>query len=140
MLYRFGGPGLEMGGPGFRRAPLGHTEIMSYRDEPLSPESSDVPVASSSEKPASASGAASARSSGSAAGSRAPNMLPGRERRRLGAERLIVRVVATGGVVGIGVALAAILAASKVQGWIIGLVVALVSVVLSGVLWSSRQL
>jgi hypothetical protein len=70
----------------------------------------------------------------------APNMLPGRERRRLGLERLVVRVIATGGVIGIGVAIGAILAASKVQGWIIGLVVAIVSVVLSAVLWSSRQL
>jgi hypothetical protein len=73
-------------------------------------------------------------------GGPAPNMLPGRERRRLGAERLLTRLVATSGVVGIGVALGAILASSKVQGWIIGLVVALVSVVLSAILWSSRQL
>jgi hypothetical protein len=70
----------------------------------------------------------------------APNMLPGRERRRSGIERLFVRVIATGGVVGIGVALGAILAANKVQGWIIGLAIALVSVLLSAVLWSSRQL
>lgn len=68
------------------------------------------------------------------------NMLPGRERRRLGLERLMVRIVATGGVIGIGVALGAILAASKVQGWIIGLAVALICVVLSAILWSSRQL
>ncbi|MGI8411266.1 MAG: hypothetical protein ACR2LV_01430 [Solirubrobacteraceae bacterium] len=67
-------------------------------------------------------------------------MLPGRERRRFGVERLLVRLIATCGVVGIGVLLAAILASSKTQGWIIGLVVALVSVVLSAVLWSSRQL
>ncbi len=71
---------------------------------------------------------------------RRANMLPGRERRRFGLERLLVRIVATGGVIGIGVALGAILAASKVQGWIIGLVVAAASVVLSAVLWSSRQL
>lgn len=68
------------------------------------------------------------------------NMLPGRERRRFGLERVVVRLVATFGVIGIGVALGAILAASKVQGWIIGLVVACVSVVVAGVLWSSRQL
>lgn len=71
---------------------------------------------------------------------RASNMLPGRERRRSGIERLFVRLIATGGVVGIGVALGAILAANKVQGWITGLVIALVSVLLSAVLWSSRQL
>jgi protein-S-isoprenylcysteine O-methyltransferase Ste14 len=67
-------------------------------------------------------------------------MLPGRGRRRFGLERILVRLVATGGVIGIGVALGAILASSSVQGWIIGLVVALVSVVLSAILWSSRQL
>ena len=73
-------------------------------------------------------------------GSAPSNMLPARERRRLGVERVLTRIIATGGVVGIGVALGAILAASKVQGWIIGLVVALISVVLSAILWSSRQL
>jgi protein-S-isoprenylcysteine O-methyltransferase Ste14 len=67
-------------------------------------------------------------------------MLPGRERRRLGIERMFVRLIATGGVVGVGVLLGAILVSSNVQGWITGLVVALVSVVLSAVLWSSRQL
>ncbi|MBV9193020.1 MAG: hypothetical protein JO168_02665 [Solirubrobacterales bacterium] len=68
------------------------------------------------------------------------NMLPGRERRRFGLERLLVRLVATAGIVGIGVALGAILVSSTVQGWIIGLVVAGVSVILSAILWSSRQL
>jgi len=75
-----------------------------------------------------------------AAKGRPGNMLPGRQRRRLGLERLLVRLVATCGIVGIGVALGAILASSNVHGWIIGLVVALVSVVLSAILWSSRQL
>ena len=68
------------------------------------------------------------------------NMLPRRGRRRYGVERVFMRVIATGGVIAIGVALGAILASSNVQGWIIGLVVAIVSVVLSGVLWSSRQI
>jgi uncharacterized membrane protein len=67
-------------------------------------------------------------------------MLPGRERRRFGVERLLMRLVATTGIVGIGVALGAILVSQKVSGWIIGLVVALVSVILSAILWSSRQL
>jgi hypothetical protein len=71
---------------------------------------------------------------------RAPNMLPGRVKRAMGIERLLVRIVATGGVIGIGVGVAAILAANHVQGWIIGLVVSGVSVLLSAVLWSSRQL
>jgi hypothetical protein len=68
------------------------------------------------------------------------NMLPPRDRRRLGAERLLVRVVATCGIIGIGVAIAAIMVSSKSQGWVVGLVVSLVSVILSAILWSSRQL
>jgi hypothetical protein len=88
---------------------------------------------------------ATAPSSGDAAtpgerSGRAPNMLPGRQRRTLGLERLVVRLVATGGVIGIGVAIAAIMASSNSQGWLIGVVVATVSVVLSAILWSSRQL
>jgi hypothetical protein len=67
-------------------------------------------------------------------------MLPGRDRRRFGLERLLVRLVATTGIVGVGVALGAILVSQKVQGWIVGLVIAVVTVVLSAILWSSRQL
>ena len=67
-------------------------------------------------------------------------MLPGRPSRASGLERGVVRVVATGGVIGIGVGVAAILASQHVQGWIIGLVVATLSVILSAILWSSRQL
>ena len=67
-------------------------------------------------------------------------MLPGRQRRTLGIERFFVRLVATGGIVGVGVALGAILSSSNVQGWIIGLVISIVTVVLSAILWSSRQL
>jgi hypothetical protein len=67
-------------------------------------------------------------------------MIPGRDRRRLKAESVLMRLVATGGIVAIGVALGAILVSQDVQGWIVGLVVALVSVILSAVLWSSRQL
>jgi hypothetical protein len=66
--------------------------------------------------------------------------MPSRKRRRFGVQRLLTRLVATGGMIGIGAALGAILAASKVQGWITGLVIALVSVLLAAVLWSSRQL
>jgi uncharacterized membrane protein len=50
-----------------------------------------------------------------------------------------VRVVATGGIIGIAVLLGAILDSQDVAGWIIGLVVGLVSVVLAAILWSSRQ-
>lgn len=69
-----------------------------------------------------------------------PNMLPARERRRTGVERLLVRLVATCGIVGIGVVIAAIMVSSKSQGWIVGLVVSIVSVVLAALLWSSRML
>ena len=68
------------------------------------------------------------------------NMLPPRERRRSGAERLLVRLIATCGIVAIGVAIAAIMVSSKSQGWVTGLVVSIVSVVLAAILWSSRQL
>ncbi|MGZ4179273.1 MAG: hypothetical protein ACXVUL_01105 [Solirubrobacteraceae bacterium] len=80
-----------------------------------------------------------APSGGSPATSQRENMLPRRGRRRYGVERVFMRLIATGGIIGIGVALGAILASSNVQGWIIGLVVAIVSVILSAVLWSSRQ-
>ncbi len=68
------------------------------------------------------------------------NMLPPRERRRTRAERLLVRLIATGGIVGIGVAISAIMVANGSQGWLVGLVVSIVSVVLAAILWSSRQL
>jgi hypothetical protein len=55
-------------------------------------------------------------------------------------ESAFVRVIATSGVVGIGVALGAILTSQDVAGWITGLVIALVSVILSAVLWSSQRL
>ncbi len=51
-----------------------------------------------------------------------------------------MRLVATAGIVGIGTALGAILGTQDVQAWIIALVVSAVSVLLAGVLWSSRTL
>ncbi len=69
----------------------------------------------------------------------AGNMLPRRQRRRFGAERVLVRVIATAGIVAIGVAIAAIMGSAGSQEWLIGLVVGCISVVLSAVLWSSRQ-
>jgi hypothetical protein len=68
------------------------------------------------------------------------NMLPRRGGRRFAVERIFVRIVATAGIIGIGVGLGAILGSNKVAGWIIGLVIAIVSVTLAGLLWSSRQL
>lgn len=67
-------------------------------------------------------------------------MIPGRRRRRTKAERVAMRVLATGGIIGIAVALGAILVSKHVDGWIVGLVVGVTSVSLAAVLWSSRQL
>jgi protein-S-isoprenylcysteine O-methyltransferase Ste14 len=67
-------------------------------------------------------------------------MVPARRTRRTSVERGFMRVVATGGVVGIGVALGAVLTHNNVAGWIIGLVVSVVSLLLAAILWSSRQL
>lgn len=73
-------------------------------------------------------------------GERPQGMVPGRERRRTWVERGFMRLIATGGIVGIGVALGAVLVGQDVAGWIVGLVVSLVSIVLAALLWSSRQL
>lgn len=67
-------------------------------------------------------------------------MVPGRERRRTKVERGFMRIVATGGIIGIAVALGAILGNQGVAGWIMGLTIGLTSVILAALLWSSRQL
>jgi hypothetical protein len=61
-------------------------------------------------------------------------------RKRLPLEAPLMRVVATAGIVGIGVVIAAIMTSQDSRGWLIGLVVSIVSVVLAAVLWSSRRL
>ena len=71
---------------------------------------------------------------------RPQGMVPGRERRRTGIERGAMRAIATGGIVGIGVLLGAVLVGQDVAGWIVGLVVSMVSILLAALLWSSRQL
>lgn len=50
------------------------------------------------------------------------------------------RLVATGGIIGIGTGVAAIMGSQNVAAWIIGIVVAGVSVLLAAVVWSSRSL
>jgi hypothetical protein len=67
-------------------------------------------------------------------------MVPARARRRTKLERGLMRLVATGGIIGIAVALGAILGSQNVAGWITGLVIGLTSVILAALLWSSRQL
>ena len=64
---------------------------------------------------------------------------PARRRRRVAFETALHRLVATIGVIGVGVALGAVLASQDVAGWIIGLVVSVESVLLTGLLWSPRE-
>jgi hypothetical protein len=73
-------------------------------------------------------------------GARPQGMVPGRERRRSKVERGLMRLIATGGIIGVGVLLGAVLVGQDVAGWIVGLVIGLTSVVLAALLWSSRQL
>ena len=71
---------------------------------------------------------------------RPQGMVPGRAGRRTKVERASMRVLATGGIIGIDVILGAVLVSQDVAGWIVGLVVGLTSVILAALLWSSRQL
>lgn len=87
-----------------------------------------------------ASEAASAALASESQHERPQGMLPGRERRRTVVERGFVRIVATGGVIGIAAILGAVLVSQNVAGWIVGLAVGLTSVFLAALLWSSRQL
>jgi hypothetical protein len=59
---------------------------------------------------------------------------------RRGSESILVRLVATAGIVGIGTAIGAALAAADVDGWLTALVVSALSVLLAAVLWRSRRL
>ena len=66
-------------------------------------------------------------------------MIPTR-RKRLPLEAPLMRLVATAGILGIGVVIAAIMTSQDAQGWLIGLVVSAASVALAAILWSSRRL
>jgi hypothetical protein len=48
------------------------------------------------------------------------------------------RFVATGGIIGIGTGLAAILGSQDVEAWIIGICVSGLSVILAAIVWSAR--
>jgi hypothetical protein len=67
-------------------------------------------------------------------------MIPARARRQTAFERVSMRVLATGGIVGLATAMGAIMVSQDAAGWVVGLVVGLTSVVLAAILWSSRQL
>jgi hypothetical protein len=66
-------------------------------------------------------------------------MIPNR-RKRLPLEAPLMRLVASAGIVAIGVVIAAIMTSQDSEGWLIGLVVSIVSLVLAALLWSSRRL
>jgi hypothetical protein len=70
---------------------------------------------------------------------RAGVMIPSRSHRSR-VETFLMRIIATAGIIGIGVAIAAIMGSQHSRGWLIGLVVSIVSVLLAGILWSSRRL
>ncbi len=72
-------------------------------------------------------------------GDRTDGFLPP-EPSRKAPESVLVRVIATAGVAGIGTALGAILVAADVAGWIVGLAVSVLTVVLAALLWRSRTL
>jgi hypothetical protein len=65
--------------------------------------------------------------------------LPNRERRPA-VESFFMRLIATGGIIGLGTAVAAILGSQDIAAWIIGIVVSTLSVFLAAILWSSRRL
>lgn len=96
----------------------------------------------SADGPGTGTPAGDARPGGASAGgapeSRAGFLPPEPQRPR--AESILVRVVATAGVVAIATAVGAIMGAQDVAAWTIALVVSLISVTLAAVLWRSRLL
>ena len=66
-------------------------------------------------------------------------MIPSR-RKRLPLEAPLMRLVATAGIVGIAVVVAAIMGSQDSQSWLIGLVASIVSLALAALLWSSQRL
>jgi hypothetical protein len=80
------------------------------------------------------------RTAESARRERPQGMIPARSRRRTKLERGSMRVLATGGIIGLATVMGAVLVSQSVAGWIVGLAVGLTSVILAALLWSSRQL
>jgi hypothetical protein len=56
----------------------------------------------------------------------------------LGLQSAFSRLVATGGIIGIGTGVGAIMGSQEVDAWIIGIVVSGVSVILAAIAWSTR--
>jgi hypothetical protein len=144
-----GVPGREIGG-GTRGNPERVSAFSESGDRPPShehpPAEPDEPLGTAAQRRATEQGPeASAREARqrereSRRRERPQGMVPGRERRRSKVERGAMRVVATGGIIGIAVVLGAVLVGQDVAGWIVGLAVGLTSVILAALLWSSRQL
>ena len=112
---------------------------------PTAAESGELPDAAPQTQPAEADSELSAREDRqrereSRRRDRPQGMVPGRERRRSKVERGAMRLLATGGIIGVAVAMGAVLVGQDVAGWIVGLAVGLTSVILAALLWSSRQL
>jgi hypothetical protein len=64
----------------------------------------------------------------------------GRAREHIvGFQSALSRLVATGGIIGIGTGIAAIMGSQDVQAWIIGIVVSGVCVILAAIAWSGRS-
>jgi len=68
-----------------------------------------------------------------------PTSGPTARDRMLGFQSALGRMVATGGIVGIGTGVAAIMGSQDVDAWIIGIVVAGLSVALAAVVWSAKS-
>ena len=64
---------------------------------------------------------------------------PSTRDRMVGFQSALGRMVATGGIVGIGTGVAAIMGSQDVEAWIIGIVVAGLSVALAAVVWSAKS-
>lgn len=71
---------------------------------------------------------------------RVQGTIPARSRRGTSLERVSMRVLATGGIIGIATALGAVLVGNDIAGWVVGLAVGLASVSLAALSRSSRQL
>jgi len=121
-----------------RQRPFGYTVDVTASESGERPVAEGLPPADPG--PDSAAREERLRERESARDERPQGMVPGRDRRRTKVERGFMRIIATGGIIGIAVVLGAVLVGQDVAGWIVGLVIGLTSVILAALLWSSRQL
>ncbi|HEY7003582.1 MAG TPA: hypothetical protein VH281_04820 [Gaiellaceae bacterium] len=76
---------------------------------------------------------------GNGTGQPEPNRRRGLGERLSTAQSSFSRLVATGGIIGIGTGIAAIMGTQDVADWIVGIVVSSVSLILAAVAWSTRN-